>query len=86
MPWNKIIGGRLRNIISIWQKTVSANDFGIFYSLIFAGYIDKIDWTLMKITKTISARVGVTELTDMIFLDLTEICKGDKLVISELTW
>ena len=39
----------------------------------------------MKISKPIFARVGVTELTDMIFLDLTEIRKGDKFVISELT-
>ena len=86
MPWNKIIGGRLRNIISIWQITVSANDFGIFYSLIFAWYIDKTNWTLMKISKTIFARVGFSELTDKIFLDLTEIRKCEKLAISELTW
>jgi len=39
----------------------------------------------MKISKPIFARVGVTELTDMIFLDLTETRKCEKLAISELT-
>ena len=39
----------------------------------------------MKISKTIFARVGFSELTDKIFLDLTEIRKCEKLAISELT-
>ena len=39
----------------------------------------------MKISKPIFARVGVTELTDMIFLDLTETRECEKNAISELT-